>query len=668
MCTIRIFGRWKFLVAAASTLVFQCLPAQHLQRQIPAEGNVSTYEKKAFLSSQTFYQSSASSWLDVTYYKLQLDVSTAEGIISGVSTVVGVCKRDTAGPLVLDFVNRMTVSAASSGGARSSFSRGANTVIVNLDRVYRAGETLSVDVEYEGTPIATGFGSFIFASHAGIPWVFSLSEPAGARDWWPGKDDPSDKADSSDVIVKCDSALKVGSNGLLVSVVNNGDGTKTYHWQERYPIASYLISVALTNFAQFSNWYRYSPTDSMEILNYVLPEHLSNALATLPRTVDMLSVYSSLFGLYPFIKEKYGHAEFGSGGAMEHQTMTSTTSFAEDVISHELAHQWFGDMITCRTWADLWLNEGFAQYCSALFREKQYGASSYNDYMNAQMSLAVEAAGAIGVPDTTSVRNLFDGPRIYNKGATVLHMLRHVLGDSVFFRSLRAYANSPVLRYSTATIRDFENVCESVSGKNLAYFFQEWIYGEGFPNYGYSWTSTPTTGGYHVTVVLNQASSNVNPQFFAMPVDIQIGNAGWDTVVTVFNDSLVQDFTFNIARKPDRVTIDPDNWILKLVYSNSNEPPAEYSLSQNYPNPFNPGTTVKFRLPQRSFVTLEIFDILGRKVTTLVDEQKPAGVFAVDWNPTDVASGVYIYRLAAHPLTATSMADFVQTRKMILVK
>jgi aminopeptidase N len=660
--------RWTIFALFVTGLLHPDLHGQERALQRLPATEAATFEKHSLSTFQSFYQSGASQWFDVTYYKLQLTITTPQSYLEGISTVEGTCRSNTSGPLVLDLVNQMNVDSVFINGQRTSFTRGTNAVSITLDRAYQSGESFSVDVFYEGVPLATGFGSFEFVSHAGEPWVYSLSEPSGARDWWPCKDDPSDKADSSDVVVTCDSSFKVGSNGTLISVVNNGDGTSTTHWQERYPIASYLISIALTNYAQFSDWFHYSPTDSMEVLNYVLPEHLGNALATLPKTVDMLSVYSNLFGLYPFIKEKYGHAEFGSGGAMEHQTMTSTTTFNEDVISHELAHQWFGDMITCRTWADLWLNEGFAEYCSGLFREKEYGMSSYWTYMNSQMSLAVEAVGAIGVPDTSSVRNLFDGPRIYDKGATVLHMLRHVLGDSVFFRCMWTYANSPTLRYSTASISDFQTVCEGVSGKNLDYFFREWIYGEGFPQYEYSWSSTSTGNGFLVTVFLEQSFSGGNPPFFTMPVDVRFSAAGWDTLVTVFNDSLAQQFTFRMFEKPTNVLIDPDNWILKTAFSNANAPPGQYSLQQNYPNPFNPKTSIAFRLPVRSHVTLKVYDVLGRLVATLVDEQRGAGLYDVDWNSADAASGVYFYRLTAQPKTNQRVGDFVQTRKMVLVR
>jgi aminopeptidase N len=416
----------------------------------------------------------------VTYYRLELEVLTQPNYLIGKVTITGKCLINNSSALTLDLMNTMVIDSVLVNSQRNNFIQHNSSFDISLNHPSVTGEVLSIDVFYEGLPVATGFGSFVFDSHAGIPWVYSLSEPYGAKDWWPCRDDPSDKADSADIIITCDSTLKVGSEGTLASVNNNGNGTATYHWKERYPIASYLISIAITNYAQFSNWFRYSDRDSMEILNYVLPEHYSTAFENLPRVVDMMSIYSNL---YPFVREKYGHSEFGRGGAMEHQTMTSTTTFDEMTLAHELAHQWFGDMITCRTWYDLWLNEGFAQYSTALYLERKYGISSYWVYMNSQLDYAKSASGIIGAPDISSVGNLFNVSRTYSKGASVLHMLRHILGDSIFFRSIYTYANDPALKYSTASIGDFKSVCETVSGKDLTYFFQEWIYGESFPEY-----------------------------------------------------------------------------------------------------------------------------------------------------------------------------------------
>jgi aminopeptidase N len=614
-----------------------------------------TYQQRSLMQTET----AASTWFDVTYYRLVLTIFTQSNSLKGKITVTGICK-ESASILTLDLVNRMHVDSVLVNGQVTSFTHNSDWFDISLTPFSTIGEVLTVEVFYEGSPYATGFGSFVFNSHSGVPWVYSLSQPYGAKDWWPCKDDPSDKADSADIIITCDSTLKVGSQGKLVSVMNNGNGTSTHHWSERYPIASYLISIAITNYVQFSNWFRYSATDSMEVLNYVLPEHVDTALQSLPRVIDMLTIYSSLFGLYPFIKEKYGHAEFGSGGAMEHQTMTSTTKFNEDVLSHELAHQWFGDMITCRTWSDLWLNEGFAQYCSALYRERQYGVQSYWLYINSQFDQAKLSHGAIGVPDTSSVRNLFNSQRMYSKGAIVLHMLRHVLGDSIFFHSLYTYATDPTLKYSTATIKDFQFVCETVAGKSLGFFFQEWLYGDRFPDYSYSWRWNSLGDSSFITLDIKQTTNGTTPLFYIMPIDIQVTAAGIDKTFTVLNDAQQQSYTIKCPIKPSVVLLDPEGWILKFSFNENDQLPSSYRLEQNYPNPFNSTTTISYQIPRREQVVLKVYDILGREVATLVDTKQYSGVYECQWNPKNMASGIYFYRL--------NTGSMQMQKKMVLLK
>ncbi len=613
-----------------------------------------------YTRQQFLIGSNASPWFDIKYYRLELNVLTQSNYLQGKVTIAGVCKSINTNSLALDLIDRMKIDSILLAGRIVSFIQHSSWFEIMLDRSYVNGEIISVEIFYQGLPIPTGFGSFIFDTHNGIPWVYSLSQPYGAKDWWPCKDDPSDKADSADIIVTCDSAFKVGSQGILKSVINNNDGTITYHWSERYPIASYLISIAVTNYMQFSNWFKHSDTDSMEVLNYVLPESYNDAITKLPVTIDALKIFSEMFGLYPFIKEKYGHAQFGRGGAMEHQTMTSTTSFGEDLIAHELAHQWFGNMITCRTWADLWLNEGFAQYSVALYRERKYGIESYWQYMNDQLEQAALAKGIIGVPDMSSARNLFDTRRIYAKGASILHMLRHVLGDSVFFKCMYEYANHPSLKYSTAVTGDFQSVCESVSGKNLQYFFQQWIYGEDYPAYKYSWKWETNDAKKLIIIDIEQTTKNNNPSFFTMPIDIKIISANKDTIVKIFNNAQRQKFIIEFTEKPYSILLDPEKWILKYAYLENDSLPLAFQLEQNYPNPFNDGTTITYKLPKREEVALIIFDLLGREVETLVNSRQSAGFYDVQWIPKKNASGVYFYRLIAGNISIQ--------KKMLLIR
>jgi hypothetical protein len=350
---------------------------------------------------------------------------------------------------------------------------------------------------------------------------------------------------------------------------------------------------------------------------------------------------------------------------MEHQTMTSTITFEENTIAHELAHQWFGDLITCANWQSLWLNEGFAVYSEAVYREAMYGVDEYWKHINERMSNALNAKGTLFVQDTSVVRELFDNNRVYSKGASVLHMLRHVLGDSVFFRSLRSYVADPRLRYSTATTEDFRRVCESVSGKQLGYFFDEWVYGEKFPQYTYQWKAQPSSTGYDVTVAIGQATHTTNPSFFTMPVDFRLSTGTWDTTVVLFHTHNGQQFTISVSHNPTNALLDPDHWILREIPESELPLPLTVELDQNYPNPFNAGTSIVFRLPNRANVELKIYTILGQEVATLVNERQEAGFHKVSWSGTNdqgrlLSTGVYFCRLTA--------SSHVLTKKVIVLR
>jgi aminopeptidase N len=607
--------------------------------------------------------------IDVTYYGLDLVIGTppATQMLTGSVTVKCVSQTDTLRHIPLDLSGTMTVDSVLMNGRPMDFDHQFSIVLVTLDRKYRSGEPLTFTVYYHGVPPSTGFGSFVFSTHLNTPWVWSLSEPYGARDWWPCKDHPTDKADSVDVRVTCSNEFKVGSNGRLVSVTPNNDSMHTYTWSERYPIATYLVSVALTNYSEFSDWFHYSPADSMQVLNYVLPEQYTTARPQAAKTVNMLAIFSRLFGLYPFIREKYGHSSFGWGGAMEHQTMTSTTTYDEYVVAHELAHQWFGDLITCGSWRDLWLNEGFATYSEALYAGEMYGPASYQNYMRGILNGAAHATGTLRVQDTSNVSNLFNSNRVYDKGGSVLHMLRHVLGDTVFFAAMRSYAADPRLRYKTAVTEDFRSACERVSGRDLGSFFNEWVDGEGYPWYDYSWATAPTAGGFSTTVWISQRAKSTPPSVFTMPLDCKFKADTWDTTIVLQNNTPNQQFTVLLPHRPDSVQLDPSHWIL-AEFTNMNQGgtlPTAFALLQNYPNPFNPSTTIPFDLARQEYVSLKVFDILGREVATLVEGKMPAGHHEVIWNRVDnpgrsVASGVYLYRLIA--------GEFSSSKTMLLVK
>ena len=500
---------------------------------------------------------------DVKYYKLDITVNQTAQTISGSTTCKAVIVEPNVNGIFFDLANSLTVDSVFVNGNLATFTRGTNTLNISLGSTLNQGDPFSTLVYYHGTPGSTGFGSFVFSSHQGTPAIWTLSEPYGAKDWWVAKDTPGDKADSADIWITVSTNLNAVSNGKLKEVLDNGNGTHTYKWKSSYPIAPYLLSMAITNYSEYTNYYHYSPTDSMPINHFLYPENLSSNISQLNKTPGMIEIYSQRFGQYPFINEKYGHAQFGWGGGMEHQTVSSMVSFGDGLIAHELAHMWYGDNITCKDWHHIWLNEGFATFGEGIIYENWYGKASYDNYIAGEMSSARNAVGTIWVQDISNVNQIFDGNRTYSKGCVVLHMLRGIVGDSTFFNILRSYTADPSVRYGVATTEDFQAIAESVSGLDLNYFFQEWIYGEKYPKY-HSWFSKNLISGntWNLSLSINQ-DANTNPAYFTMPIQVKVFTASGDTTVTVFNNSASQQFNVAINGEPISMVFDPNNWILK---------------------------------------------------------------------------------------------------------
>jgi aminopeptidase N len=493
---------------------------------------------------------------DVTFYDIDIVLDPTMGTVDGVVTVRA--RVINAMSVVdLDLANTLTVSQVVSPAGTHTFTHTDEILSVTLDRTYTTGEEFSLDIYCSGPPDAS-YGAFEFDTYNGQPMIWSLSEPYGARSWWPCKDTPSDKPDSVNIRVTVPRGLIVASNGTLRGI-DNGKAQDSYRWHEGYPIATYLVSVAVHPYTVFSHWYHYSPGDSMEVRYYVFPDHYDDVQANYAKTVPMIELYSSLFGQYPFLAEKYGHAEFMWGGGMEHQTITSLGSWNEYLIAHELSHQWWGDMITCNDFHHIWMNEGFATYTEALWSEFTYGESVYHDDMMAAKYLG---SGTIYVADTTNWNRIFDPNLSYNKASWVLHMLRHVVGDSTFFDILQTYYADSRYQYGTITTEQFRDVCEDVSGMDLDSFFHEWIYEEYYPRYSYSWTATPNGGLYDVDVTIYQLQSNF---VFEMPIDVRILTASDDTTFVAWDSLATQSFTMTVADVPTGVQLDPDEWILRTV-------------------------------------------------------------------------------------------------------
>jgi len=596
-------------------------------------------ESGKFLKQAAFRESPAYSETDLVYQRMEWTVDPAVKYIKGKITSYFKAKTAGVNTISFDLLNNLTVDSVVQNKTRLSFSHSGDVVSIILKKTLAAGEVDSLSLYYQGAPVASAFGSFVCATHGNnIPVMWTLSEPYGAKEWWPCKQSLSDKIDSIDIIVDAPQPYRTAANGVLVSEKISG-GRRFMHWKHRYPIATYLVAFAVTNYTDYSEVVTLSGGRTLPVVNFVYPENLSTARAGTSQTVPIMELFNRLFGEYPFSREKYGHAQFGWGGGMEHQTMTFMGGFSFELVAHELAHSWFGNCITLASWHDIWLNEGFATYATGLTYENLFdGMYWYTWKKNVTNSIMSAPNGAVYVADTTSVSRVFSSRLSYNKGAYLLHMLRWKVGDAVFFSALRNYYNDPAVKFGFATQQQWVNHLQNVSGIDFTEFFKDWYYGEGYPIYTATFENLP---GFRVRIQLSQTTSHVSVPFFEMPVPLRVYSPGRKDSADLrlehsVNDQLFERFVpFPVAE----LRIDPDIWLVRKIakVDDLSLPDTEIVV---VPNPSDGqwyiGTDID-EIPEK----VELFDLSGRLLT----EQKPErNVFYAP----GLSSGVYLVILTTN--------------------
>ena len=577
---------------------------------------------------------------DLGYCRLDWRVDPSVLYISGkVTSVFKAVAPVTFVEFELDSL--MAVDSVWYHQAQAGFIRSGNLLKIFLPSLLPAGQIDSVSVFYQGAPQqGSGFGSFIQDSHAGVPVIWTLSEPYGAKEWWPCKNSLSDKIDSVDILVSTPAAYRAGSNGTLKNEITIG-GNTLYHWKHRYPIATYLIAIAVTNYSVYSD---YAPLNSgtLEILNYVFPESLTDAQSRTPDLIPVMQLYDSLFFDYPYMNEKYGHAQFNWGGGMEHQTMTILVDFGYELMAHELAHQWFGDKVTCGSWRDIWINEGFATYLTALAYDFITGDDDFRNWKRQTIAdITSQPDGSVYCYDTTSVWRIFDGRLSYNKGAMVLNMLRWKIGDPDFFAALYNFMTDPGLAYGFARTEDFRSHAEAASGQNLSEFFNDWIYQQGYPTYSITATVFPDKTG---TVSIVQASSHPSVSFFNVPVPLFFRNALQDTMLVFDPTYSGEIFNFTLGFMPDSVKFDPNYDLIAL----SDTTRLVFQVQENAekipligPNPVNEGVFI--RNLGFSPADIVVADESGREVFREYYSNPPRELFV---NLRFLSRGIYFMKIS----------------------
>ncbi|HNW97605.1 MAG TPA: M1 family aminopeptidase [Bacteroidales bacterium] len=472
--------------------------------------------------------------------------------------------------------------------------------------------------------------------------MWTLSEPFNGNQWWPCKQELSDKADSSWVFVTTDSTNKVGSNGILTNVVNLGNGKARYEWKSRNPIDCYLISVAVAKYVDYTFYCHPVGVDSLMVQNYVYdnPATLNNFKNIIDSTAQMIELYSHLFGPYPFSNEKYGHSMAPLSGGMEHQTMTTLGYFDFMLTCHELAHMWFGDNVTCKTWSDIWINEGFASYGEYLSLEYLHSLAAANSNMlSVYNNVMSQTGGSVYVPlaDITDENRIFDSRLSYDKGSAIIHMLRFELqDDTLFFNILKTFQTQ--YNKSVSTGDDFKSVAETLSGKDFTDFFNQWYYGEGYPTYKVTWTQANDTLYFTST---QTTSSTVTP-LFKMLMEYKLKSASGDTLIRVYQTDNVNNYKIPIHKTITGIVVDPNNWVLNKVGTITNINEFENNIDfEISPNPCTDKLNINFSIPEKRNKTFVITDITGRLIKTLNGNSDKQEI-----NIEDLSKGIYFLKIS----------------------
>lgn len=574
--------------------------------------------RRGFEQSASKQHSVASPDFNVGFYRCEWEVDPAVRFIRGRVTSYFTITNAT-NTITYDLHAALQVDSILFRGKITAFQHTANhALIIVLPQTLTINQKDSIHIFYQGVPAGEGFGSFATSMQSSTPVMWTLSEPYSSKDWWPCKNGLNDKADSIDILITYPDVYRSSSNGLLVNQWNH-NGKTTASWKHRYPIASYLVAIAVTNYVSYQETARIGNT-LLPVRMYAYPSHADYFREPTRIARVFLEIFSGLFGPYPFLKESYSQTQFGWGGGIEHQTNSFIANNFNQLIVHELGHQWFGDKVTCSSWEDIWLNEGFAQYMQFIYvehMEPQNKILHLNTYRNMVVRFP---GGSVKVNDTSNVNRIFDGRLSYAKASFLVHMIRWRLGDSLFFKALQKYLDDPLLSYGTARTADLQRNLEEVSGQNFTAFFKMWYEGEGHPNYQVQWTRNNNNW---VKIRLNQTTSHPSVAFFEMPVPILLKGSGKDTTVVLNHMRNGQDFWVNPGFAIDSAFFDPQIWLLSGTNTVTNIPAASETENEIavYPNPAQDKLYVSVKNPGGKQLSIEMFNTAGqlllRKETAL---------------------------------------------------
>lgn len=525
----------KFYILCISIFALHTLSAQNQNENVEKKGLLNK-EMKSYAAKMAAGNTNPNTLnYDLQYQRM--DVTIDPGVYNISGSVTSHFKPTQAlNNIYFDLNNNLTVSQVSYHGQNLTFQQlPTKELKIDFTASLAANVLDSLTIQYNGAP-TTANNAFFNGSQGGTAILSTLNEPYGAQDWFPTKQSLNDKIERFDIKITTPAQYNVAANGKLMSETTLGNGQKRTFWRTQYPTAAYLIALSITNFVKLNDTMGNPP---FPFVNYIYPSTNADAtsMANIEWTKTVMNTFENYFGPYPFRNEKYGHMEFEAGGGMEHQTMSSMGGWSKQLIAHELAHQWFGDKVTCGAWNDIWLNEGFATFGEHVAYEKliMSNADFLNYLLGEKNYITSVAGGSVYVADSNlgNINSIFSGRLSYSKGGYVVRMMKWILGDAAFYQALKEYHARPNLAYSYARTADLNASLLTSTGKDFTEFFNDWIYGQGYPTYDIRWKQV----GNQVTFKASQTQSHSSVSFFEMPLPIKVTGTGGQTAFFALNNT-----------------------------------------------------------------------------------------------------------------------------------
>jgi aminopeptidase N len=593
---------------------------------------------------------------DVLHYDITMTIDMESEILYGDTRVTALSEAAGLDSIALD-LTVLTVDAVIVGTDTVCWDYEDPVLTLYLDHPYQVGDTLRARIVYHGHPGnrgPDGSGGFFFEGYPKRAFQIGLDlkaeQPSMGRYWFPCRDWPCDKATAEYHITVPGVNRAVICNGDLVGVVVDSTANLvTYDWEEAHPIATHLMTVNAGKYMEVVD------STYAWIHHWVYPNQVDDAVIHFQNVATMMDAFVYRYGPYPF--DRFGYVAVPEKD-MHHQTcatlrasMITPDTRNEWLLANMLGNQWWGCCVSVADWRDLWLSRSFGIYSEALFQEYAYGPETYHDHMfTDNISHVINDLGYSPLYDP-----LFPYERtVFEKGSCVLHMLRYVLGESTFFDALRTYRET--YEYGTATTDDFKEVMETVSGEDLEWFFDEWVYDIRWPVIVYAWQGRSDAGGTVLDLVLDQVQE-AGP-IFTMPMEVLVETASGDSLVEVWVDEAHEEYVIAVDGEPASVTLDPEHWILM----EAEEAPyaglargvdtSEGLAVTVSPSPSGETFRIRYAVPYPLQARVEIYDVLGRCIWRLAGDDMARGVCDITWSGIDhagnrVAPGTYFCKVSA---------------------